>query len=147
MGVFVGLTKIQSLRNRIELLKIFRDFLIGLKAQISFSSFSLEEFVTGNGKNGFSTALLSALKKDGIPQAYENTARNFFTFHGDAEMAIAFLLDFGRTDLENQLFNLRRYIDLIDTKIEETSAQYREKSKVNLLFYSFIGVAVALVLI
>lgn len=132
--------------QRREKLRAFREFLTGMRTKISFSALSLQEILQ-TGSDDFSHLIHSFLPGQSLPEAYQSACTAFFSQPADREMAAAFFSEFGRADLQNQLLSIDLYTNLADKALGEASEALREKAKVNLIFSSFLGIAVVLILI
>lgn len=110
-------------------------FLQTLRKHIYFYSFSLED-IFENSNDLFS---LKMKEKSSLDMVFAKKEDNL-------SLKI-FLENLGRTDKAEQISNIDNETRYCDLRIKEEQEILKEKTKLNLIFYSFIGLAISLILV
>ncbi len=144
--MYIGIYKTLVVKRRVESLKVYRNFLLKLETEISFASRAIEEII-GGCNNEFSNCIQFYLLKMKLPNAYENACVEYFTDKEDRLFAKLFMNNLGRYNVEKQVEHINIHINELQEKIEMQEILLLEKGRVNIIFYAFLGIAVALVLV
>lgn len=126
--------------NNVKIFKEFEIFLLNFSNKIKITSYSLNEIID-NGSDEFSKKL--KLFKGN----YKEFCLNNFTKKSDVEICDNFFKNLGKTDKNGQLLLIETQLEICKRRILEENEQYKEKSKINLVFYSFIGIALVMICI
>lgn len=143
---FIGFLKTYRLKRRLENLENFSCFLHNVKSEIAFQSLSLHQIITSS-KDEFAKELNKHLVYFTVPKSLKKACESYFINEEDKLMAVKITEEFGKYDSQSQVEFIDMNIEKISKIIENQTLQIKEKAKVNLIFYSFLGIAIALVLI
>ncbi len=143
--ILIGISKTNALKARINKLEIFRSFVISCKNQMMCMQNSIEE-ITEVTVDSFSKKLRSELKKSVFPIAFTKCTDEFFVYKEDKNYGKRFLNEFGRYDCERECDNMNLLLADIEEKINSLKTKLKEKSQTNIVFYSFLGFAITIVL-
>ncbi len=137
----VGLKKSFSYMSNINDFRQYKIFLLNMKKYISTSSLTVYEIIE-QSEDEFSTLL----KKNAKTGDYKNACQNLFLNKDDKRDMCYFFEKLGRSTREEQIADIDMQIKNCEDRIGEEKETYKEKAKVNIMFYSFIGIAATLVL-
>lgn len=143
---FIGYLKTIKLRTRLKTLEVFLEFLQYIKTEISYSSLSLYEIIS-TSNNDFSREIIKKSLYFSLPTAFSKVCNSFFVNKCDTELALKFMEEFGRYDIESQTEIIDISVNKIVQNITYQKSYISQKSKINIVFYSFLGIAIALILL
>lgn len=143
---FIGILKTYRLKKRLEKLEEFLDFLQNVKSEIAFSSLSLHEIISSSN-NEFANQVNKNLVFFAVPTAIKKACQSYFINEEDMNLACKITDEFGKYDSESQTQFIENNIEKIRKMTEKEKSEIKEKTKVNLVFYSFLGLAIAIVLL
>lgn len=138
------------LKNRFEFLSAFKDFLSNLETNIRYNSSEI-------------FSLVKASAPDKIRELFsKNTSENFQTYWSECitnlpkryalkNDDINLLYEFGRmlgtTDTEGEINHIKLYRELIESNINNSEKELKQKSKLMKLLGLFAGLSLALLLL
>ncbi len=138
----VGLAKSYNMIANVKLLSNYKLFLTQIKNQIKLSSFSIIEIIENSSDE------ISRKIKECPTWKRKSTSEYAELFQEkDKENVSFFLSSLGRLGKDEQIKNIDLQIEYITSRIKEEKEIFKEKSRVNIVFYSFLGVLGTLVLI
>lgn len=140
----VGVSKSAKINASINNLQDLKVFLINLKSQLYFSRFSLEEIIL-ESNDEFSQKIKNT--KNWQNKNHCVLIKNQMSMQRDKENVENFFANFGKTDIDQQMLNIDYELAYINERIREEKTEFKEKSRVNMVFYLFLGVAIVLVVI
>ncbi len=138
------------LKNRFEFLSAFKDFLSNLETNIRYNSseiFSLVKFsapgcirdiFTENNSENFTTYWSECISK--LP-------KRFALKKDDLNLLYEFGRMLGTTDTEGEINHIKLYKELIESNINNSEKELKQKSKLMKLLGLFAGLSLALLLL
>ena len=129
-----GIYKTFTQKEKLNCFLQYKIFLQNIKKHIYFHSFCLNE-IFEYSSDIFSKNML--LNSD---------CYNFFNDKDDIKTVELFLNNLGKTDIDEQLTSIDYQLVFCEERIKEEKLKLNDKSKTNLIFYSFLGLAISLVL-
>lgn len=135
-----GFIKNINMLMSIKTNKDFEIFLINLKIKIQITSKSIQEIIDSS-IDDFS------LKFKSNKGDLNNFCYNNFANRIDFENNRYFFENLGKTDKNSQILAIEIQLEICRKRIEEEEKIYREKSKINLIFYSFVGVIIVMIFV
>lgn len=141
-----GIVQIYKMQRRVYCLECFKEFLCAVRTKINFTSMELSEILKDN-KDELSRRILLGFNQNNISESFSIACKEFFQNEDDKKMAEAFLTELGRTDARDQIINIEMYLESTGLKITEARAAAKSKSKVNLMFFTFLSITVVMILL